>query len=274
MGTGIGRRLHASGAIVRTSLQGRSAASRLRVEQAGLEVRNDYRDLIDQADFLFSIVPPGQALAAAKMLVGPLQQASEKPVYVECNAVSPRTVNEVARVLGETGCRFIDAGIIGGPPPADLEKMSDTPKIYASGESASSLYSLSRYGLNIKVIDAKIGSASAFKMCYAGLAKGLTAIGSVISQAAARNDLAALLHDELTASQPELLRILSRRIPDMLPKAYRWVAEMEEIADFLGRDTAGALMFNGAAQIYSSIEGQRASDSQVCIAQILAILSD
>ena len=39
----------------------------------------------------------------------------------------------------------------------------------------------------------------------------------------------------------------------MLPKAYRWVAEMREIAAFLGDDAAGAAMFDGAARLYERL---------------------
>ena len=40
---------------------------------------------------------------------------------------------------------------------------------------------------------------------------------------------------ELSASQPQVLQRLTRTIPDMLPKAYRWVGEMEEISSFVAQ---------------------------------------
>ena len=47
-------------------------------------------------------------------------------------------------------------------------------------------------------------------------------------------------------------------MPDMLPKAYRWVAEMREIAAFLGPDDPAALMFEGAARIYERLAADQA----------------
>ena len=38
-------------------------------------------------------------------------------------------------------------------------------------------------------------------------------------------------------SQPQLLAWLTRQVPRMPPKAYRWVAEMEEIGHFVGDGT-------------------------------------
>lgn len=39
--------------------------------------------------------------------------------------------------------------------------------------------------------------------------------------------------EELKDSQPELVERIKRMVPTMLPKAYRWVGEMEEIAGFV-----------------------------------------
>jgi hypothetical protein len=39
----------------------------------------------------------------------------------------------------------------------------------------------------------------------------------------------------------------------MPPKAYRWVAEMHEIADFVSEDPAGHELYSGAAHFYEQI---------------------
>ncbi|KAL0956207.1 hypothetical protein HGRIS_002364 [Hohenbuehelia grisea] len=61
----------------------------------------------------------------------------------------------------------------------------------------------------------------------------------------------ALLH-ELHASQPMVLQRITKSVPSMLPKAYRWIAEMEEIADFVGG--AEGDTYRGLARLYERIE--------------------
>ena len=39
----------------------------------------------------------------------------------------------------------------------------------------------------------------------------------------------------------------------MYGKAYRWVAEMEEIAGFVGDDPAAAMMFRGLARLFERL---------------------
>jgi hypothetical protein len=61
-------------------------------------------------------------------------------------------------------------------------------------------------------------------------------------------------------SQPHLLAWLTRQVPRMPPKAYRWVAEMEEIGHFLGDGTPGGDMYEAIARLYVDI-AEAARDS-------------
>jgi L-threonate 2-dehydrogenase len=243
MGAAVGGRLVAGGAEVRTTLAGRSAATAARAAAAGM-IAAEPPDLAE-AEFILSIVPPGEALGLAESLVPILAATARKPVYVDCNAVSPDTVARIAAVIAPTGCGFVDAGIIGGPPQPGREG----PVFYASGPDAGRLAALAEYGLKIQVLDGPIGAASALKMSYAGITKGLTALGTAMILAASRAGAAEALAAELATSQPELLKIFTRAVPGMFPKAYRWVAEMEEIADFSG-DPATAALYRGIADLY------------------------
>jgi L-threonate 2-dehydrogenase len=70
------------------------------------------------------------------------------------------------------------------------------------------------------------------------------------------------LYQELGESLPQLLSRFETGIPDMYPKAYRWVAEMREIAAFLSEDKAAAIIFEGAAQLYDRLATDIANEGQ------------
>jgi L-threonate 2-dehydrogenase len=254
MGSAVGRRLHRTGARVITETRGRTAESKRRVESAGLEVIDDDEAFVKDADFILSIVPPHVAIEVARRFVEPIRHAHKKPAFVECNAIAPATTVQIAAILAPAGDKFIDAGIIGGPPGA--EPGSYTPRIYASGEHAHLLTALNSHGLDIAVLDGEIGAASGLKMSYAGITKGITAIASVMVAGAARAGLADALYNELARSQPDLVRRFKRQIPGMLPKAYRWVAEMEQIAEFLKDDAGSECIYEGAAKWYAVISAE------------------
>ena len=246
MGAAVGARLVERGVRVVTSLKGRSQASAERAKAAGMTPVEDAE--IAQANFVLSIVPPKEALPLAERLAPSLRTANKKPLYVDCNAVSPETVEKIAAMITAAGCPFVDGGIIGGPPRAGY----DGPVFYVSGIEAKRLDALNEYGLVFRPIDGPIGAASALKMCYGGITKGLTAIGSAMVLAAHRAGIADTLHTELSAIQPQLMARLSGSVPDMFSKSYRWVAEMEEIASFVS-DRAEREMYQGIAELYERL---------------------
>lgn len=248
MGSATARRLRERGATVLTSLAGRSAASAARAEKAGAIPVSTDDELVTQADFILSIVPPGDAVALAERLAPALTRSARKPVYVDCNAVSPQTADRIGAVLAGTGCRYVDAGIIGPPPSA-----SGRTIFYASGDGAREFDRLSAYGLTIRVMEGPVGAASAMKLSYAGITKGCTAIGSAMMLGATRGGTAAALLQEMSESQPMLLNWMRGFVSRMPPKAYRWVAEMEEIAQFQEDDPAAHDMYLGIAKFYQQI---------------------
>jgi 3-hydroxyisobutyrate dehydrogenase-like beta-hydroxyacid dehydrogenase len=254
MGAGVGHALSHGGATVLTSLAGRSAASLKRAEAAGMRSVSD-ADLVG-ADIILSIVPPGDAIAFAQRMAPFLQRAVKKPVFADCNAVSPKTAGEIAAIVAPTGAPFIDAGIIGGPPKPGVY----SPAIYASGPEAKRLAALNDYGLDIRVMEAAIGAASGLKMSYAGITKGVTALGSAMMLAAARSGAAQGLRGELAASQKSLTLWFERQVPGMYSKAYRWVAEMREIAEFVGDDPAASAMYEAIAKFYERLAADEAGD--------------
>ena len=247
MGAAVGGRLTENKVNVPTSLAGRSQASAARAKAAGMTAVADAQ--LTESDFLLSIVPPGDALALAQRLVPVLAAANKKPVYVDCNALSPQTVERVAAVIAATGCPFVGAGIIGPPPKPGTANT----KIYASGPHAADLARLNDYGLIVRVLAGPLTAASALKMSYAGITKGFTALGAAMMLAATRGGSAEALKAELAESRPDLLGYLTRQVPDMYAKAYRWVAELEEISAFVGKDHAEHAMLDAAARLYERI---------------------
>ena len=220
MGSAVGQRLVERGIQVTTSLAGRSEASAQRAKKAGMVPVSDQETA--RADFFLSIVPPSDALSLAEKMAGLIGPTNHKPIYVDCN--------------------------IGGPPKGDY-----TPALYAAGEDAVRFAPLGAFGLDVRVIEGQVGAAAALKMSYAGITKGFTALGSMMLLAATRNGVGERLRAELELSQPALLGFLTRSVPGMYSKAYRFVGEMEEIADFVGDDEAARKMYESFAQFYTRL---------------------
>ncbi len=247
MGAAIAGVFSRCGIRVFTTIAGRSKETALRAAAAGMEVVSAHE--IVKSDFLLSILPPSAALACASHWAPLLSGAVAKPLYVDCNAISPRTARDIGAILTDCGTPFVDAGIIGLPPRDGMAG----PRIYASGDHASRFAVLGRYGLDIRVLDGPIGAASGLKLCFAGINKGLTAMAAAMILAAARADAQHGLRQEIEENWPSLWGLINRRVLDMPSKAHRWVGEMREIAEFAAEDAATRAIFHALSDLFDRL---------------------
>jgi 3-hydroxyisobutyrate dehydrogenase-like beta-hydroxyacid dehydrogenase len=247
MGSAVARRLSEHGVRVLTSVKGRSEATAKRAAEAGMIAAKDSD--IAGADIILSIVPPGEAVALAERLAGLIVKREKKPIVVDCNAVNVDTVRKIEGIIDSAQAPFVDVGIIGFPP----QPGGKSPAFYMSGEHAKDVALLKQFGLDVRIVEGPVGAASALKMSYAGIVKGLAGIGSAMVLAATEAGAADALRDELALSQPAILARLGVALPDMIPKAYRWVAEMREIAGFLGPDHPASQIYEGFARWFEHL---------------------
>lgn len=248
MGAGIAGRLVENGVRVLTSLEGRSAASLGRAKAAGVEILSD-AEMIEQVELVLSIVPPAVAGATAQRFLPLIKRFGGRQTFLDCNAIAPQTLLALSKPFVDQGLRFGDASIIGSSP-----KIGRTsPRFYMSGFVAQEADLLRSFGLDTRFLSDRLGDASALKMAYAGITKGFQAIGAAMALGAARNGATASLIDELRESQPGLYAWLSKQLPMMYSKAYRWDGEMREIAKFLEPERGAVGMLTGAADLYDHI---------------------
>ena len=253
MGSAVGARLASRGAVVRTSLSGRAGASAERAARAGISDVGDDMALIQDANIFLSIVPPAAALAVARRFAPAFARAPIKPVYVDCNAVSPQTLALIAAELDGAGAPFVDAAIFGVPPKAT----GDGPRLSLTGPAAHRVLTLREFGLDAVDLHGEIGAASALKMCYGALTKGLTALGQAVKINAGASAVHELFRAEMIRSQPELTAWLDRQLPGLETKAQRWSAELDENAAFFETGERGAPVFSAIARFYETLVPER-----------------
>jgi 3-hydroxyisobutyrate dehydrogenase-like beta-hydroxyacid dehydrogenase len=248
MGQAVGALLSQGGVRVLTCLAGRSERTRGLARSARFIDMSTLEALVREAELVLSIVPPSQALAVAGEVAAALRATGSRVIYVDCNAVAPRTVCDVGRVIQPTGSGFVDAGIVGGPP-----RDAPSPRFYASGPHRAQFGELREAGLDVRQLGDEIGEASAVKMCYAALTKGTTAIATELLVAARKLGVYDTLVAELRDSQATQATRMADAVPAVSGKAHRWIAEMQEIARTFEDVGLTPLIFQGAAEMYRLI---------------------
>jgi 3-hydroxyisobutyrate dehydrogenase-like beta-hydroxyacid dehydrogenase len=246
MGAAIGAGLVAQGHRVVWTSAGRSAATRRRAESCGLEDVTTLARAADVADIVFSVCPPHAAMELAREVAA----CAFRGVYVDANAVSAETTRALGQVVEAAGASYVDAGII-GPPPLPGASV----RLYVCGSRAGEIAPLFEGSiLQVIVLEGPVGVASALKVCYAAWNKGATALLAGIRALAEQEGVDAALLEEWKISLPDIPK-RSEMVTVSARKAWRWIAEMEEIAANFEAAGLPAGFHLAAADIYRRLEG-------------------
>ena len=245
MGAAIAASLATRGLRTIWASAGRSADTRARA--AHIADLGTLAAVVAAADLIVSVCPPHGALALAQQ-VAALGFAG---VYIDANAIAPATTRQAeAALLANRGARFVDGGIIGPPPLTP-----GTTRLYLSGAAAAEAAALlDGQPLAVIALDGPVGAASALKVCYAGWNKGSIALLGAIRAFAQHEHVDAALLAEWDLSSPGIVK-RSEAITGAARKAWRWIAEMEEIAASLEAVGLPGGFHLAAAEVYRSLEG-------------------
>jgi putative dehydrogenase len=217
--------LKARGAEVLTYDRDRSPVTQKRAENAGVKFTGSLVELCSSAHLIVSIVVPSAAIKVAVEISKAALEANRKDlIYFDANAISPMTAETINTVLSETDMNFVDGCIIGSAAKIDKGAV-----IYASGPEAPRLLELGRYGLSVQVLGTGTSQASAFKVVYAGLTKGLQGLFVELLMGAKRFGLLDEIIKRYDESFPGLLEKVSSSIVGLRIHAGRRAEEMDEL---------------------------------------------
>ena len=225
MGFHWAKLLNSHGVEVLTYDKDRGEVSRKRAENAGVKSVPSMKALVKDADLIVSIVVPFAAKkVAAKVAKAAAKAGRQDLLFLDANAISPMTADEIASVLTPAGVNFVDGCIIGA-----AEKMGKGTIVYVSGPDAARLQALEAFNIPIKVLGAQTNQASAFKVVYAGLTKGLQGLFCELLMGARRFGLVNEIRAQYEESFPGLLDKVSSSIVGLRIHAGRRAEEMDEL---------------------------------------------
>lgn len=264
MGGVVGEALRAGGARVLWASEGRSPSTAKRAAAAGLEDGGTLAGVVRASEVILSVCPPHAALDLARAV------AAQRfgGLYVDANAVSPATAREIGGIVEKAGATYVDGGIVGPPP-----RQSGTTRLYLSGASAGRVAALCEGGaLEAIVLGREPGTASAMKVAYASWTKGSQALLMTVRALAAAEGVEAALLAEWNRSQPGLAARSEAAAQGTARKAWRWIAEMEQIAATFAAAGLPDGFHLAAAEIYRRLEGYKDAKTSPSIDEVARTL--
>jgi 3-hydroxyisobutyrate dehydrogenase-like beta-hydroxyacid dehydrogenase len=244
MGIAVARTAQNGGYEVYWASEGRSRETGCRASGAGLVDAGTVKRVLEICPVIVSVCPP----EFAEELASEVTAAGFHGLYIDANAISPDRVRRMGECLTSGGIRFVDACVIGLPASNRGETW-----IYLCGPDAEEAASCFSGGpLETEVLPGDIGRASALKMCFAAHTKGLAALRAAVLGAAEELGVLGDLQRQWERTGNTFEAAVGS-LQHTAPKAWRFVAEMHEIAATFESAGMPGEFHRAAAEIFARL---------------------
>jgi 3-hydroxyisobutyrate dehydrogenase-like beta-hydroxyacid dehydrogenase len=265
MGISVAAAVQHAGHAVYWASAGRGEQTRKRAAECDLVDAGGLKDICGMVDIIISVCPPH----AAEELAGQVLANSFRGIYVDANAIAPERTRHIAGLMQAQGVDFVDGGIVGLPTSTPGETW-----LHLSGKRAGEIAALFAAGpMEVSIVGAEPGLASALKMCYAAYTKGSTALLSGVLAAAEAMGVRGHLERQWTNHWPGFPEETHNRIRNITGKAWRFTGEMQEIAATFRQAGMPGGFHQAAEEIYERMSQFKDARAKPSLDQVLQALS-
>jgi 3-hydroxyisobutyrate dehydrogenase-like beta-hydroxyacid dehydrogenase len=148
---------------------GAGVAMHQHAQQHGVALADSHAGAVRDAELVISAVTASQAVAVARASASGLARGA---FFLDFNSASPGAKIEAAAVVNAAGGRYVEGAVMTSVPPYRIK----VPLLLGGPDAAALEPVLAALGFAPKVADARLGVASATKMCRSVMIKGLEAM--------------------------------------------------------------------------------------------------
>jgi 3-hydroxyisobutyrate dehydrogenase-like beta-hydroxyacid dehydrogenase len=135
----------------------------------GVWIESSHAVLTERADLIISAVTASQAVPVAQACATHITKGS---FFLDFNSASPGAKIRAAEIVDGAGGRYVEGAVMTSVPPHRIR----VPLLLGGAHAEALLATLRALGFNANVTSAKLGIASATKMCRSVMIKGLEAM--------------------------------------------------------------------------------------------------
>jgi 3-hydroxyisobutyrate dehydrogenase-like beta-hydroxyacid dehydrogenase len=200
-----------------------AAAKSLGVAQA-----RNHPDAVREADLVMLTVTASSSLEAAKSCLPGLRKGQ---LFLDMNSVSPRRKLETAALVAPSGAAYVDVAVM-APAAPYLHKV---PCLIGGPGAAALAPRAAALGMQMELVSAEVGQASAIKMFRSIVVKGLEALLVESMTAAAEYGVEDRVLASLQETWPGIdwHKLSGYMIERVVSHGKRRAAEMREVSETL-----------------------------------------
>ena len=199
-----------------------------RAASCGTTVVQSHEALAESSDILISAVTANSALDAATQIAPFLDS---RHIYADINSVSPALKQEIDGIIRSRNSVFVEAAVMAPVPPHGHR----VPMLLGGNGAVIFAETMSPFGMRLEVLQGRVGTAAAVKMCRSIVVKGLEALMFECVLGASQFNAEDRVFASLDESFPGIdwKKLANYMISRVVIHGERRAHEMEEVAETL-----------------------------------------
>jgi 3-hydroxyisobutyrate dehydrogenase-like beta-hydroxyacid dehydrogenase len=140
-----------------------------RAESTGVTIVESPSALAESCDIVISAVTASSARDAAREITPFLKSHH---IYVDINSISPALKQEIDAIIRTSSATFVEAAVMAPVPPYG----HSVPMLLGGNGAPLFAETMAPFGMRLEVLQGRVGTAAAVKMCRSIVVKGLEAL--------------------------------------------------------------------------------------------------
>ena len=166
-----------------------------RASKLNIGLKSSLKDLVRDADLIFSTVTADQAVTVAREASSFMR---DKSYFFDLNSSAPSSKQRSCKSIETHGGCYVDVAVMA---PVSAKK-NLVPLLISGGKAANAFTALEKLPMNARVIDGPVGRASSIKMVRSIMVKGLEALTAECAIAAIEADVLDEVFVSLSEGHP------------------------------------------------------------------------
>lgn len=226
MGLAIAEVLLKNNFRVITASEGRSQKTADRIKKSEIEDLVSLQKVVDASDIILSVNSPDKSVEIAEQISICLSDHHAKKIFVDLNSNTTESATRIDHICAAKNAVHINGAVLGASK--DMEKDS---VIVLSGKERKYILDLFDGIFNTKDAGENIESASAYKLLFSLVNKGINAVFFEAMTAAAHYGIVDELMTSLLSYLPGTFKDLEKTTPTYIPHIERRMHEMQGLSN-------------------------------------------
>lgn len=248
MGTQIAKALINHNFKVVTAGEGRSERTLQNIKDSGIIDTRSLQDTVEQADVILSLTSPEASLKMAESIISCLKKMSNRPLCVDLNSNTPALASTIEKLFSSINSPFVNGAVMGASGD-----VPDHAVIVVSGIYRHLFINLFSSVFKIKDAGEKTEAASAYKLLFSMVNKGMNALFFETMTAAAHFGILDELNESLEEFLPGTYQDLAKTTPTYPQHILRRIDEMKGLSEMLKSENLPNIIASGTAITFERV---------------------